>query len=108
MQIVRDLQSNMHGMRLAFLSGRGHANHSSARALRNARDQPIFTGQRERGFRFPESHHRASLRARDKSVAVNGDLPTGNGRRGRDSLNVWDAVSFLPWSQSLISYHSEV
>src|SRR6266851_3349646 len=55
MKIVRDLQSDVYGMRLAFVAGSGHAHRASVRAFRDARDQPALAGQRQAGFRLAEA-----------------------------------------------------
>jgi hypothetical protein len=57
MQIVRDLQADVHGMGRALVAGCGHADDSAACPFRNARDQPGFTGEREAGLRFAKAYH---------------------------------------------------
>ena len=46
MQVIRDLQSDMHGMRRALVAVGRDAHHAAARAFRNARDQTILAGER--------------------------------------------------------------
>src|SRR5205807_2701801 len=94
MKVVRDLQADVYGMGLAFVAGGGDAHHSAVRTFRNARHQTILTGESNAGFSFPEAHHRTRLRARDEITPMNGNLSARNGRRGRNSLNVWNAVFF--------------
>ena len=94
MKIVRDLQSDVYGMRLAFVAGSGHAHRASVRAFRDARDQPALAGQRQAGFCLAEAHHRACLRPRYEAAPVDGDLAAWNGRGRRNSLNVRNAVFF--------------
>src|SRR5437867_4350940 len=94
MKVVRDLQADVYGMRRTFMICRGDAHHSAVRAFRNARHQTILAGERNAGFSFPKAHHRTGLRARDETAPMNRNLSARNGRRGRNSLNVWNAVFF--------------
>ncbi len=61
MQVVRDLQPDVHGVRLAFVLARGHPHHTTARAFRNPRHHTILAGQRDAGFGIPKAHQRTRL-----------------------------------------------
>src|SRR5215472_1252479 len=105
MQIVGNLDRDVYRMRLAFAPVRGDLHRAAARALRHARDEPVLAGKGQTRFRFPEAHHRACLPSRNKSSPENGHLPAGNRRRGRNFLNVGNAVSF--WRGTKPEFHTQ-
>src|SRR5260370_39068315 len=105
MKVVRNLQADVYGMRRAFLAGRGTAHHSAARAFRYARHQSILAGERNARLGFTKAHHRTRVSTRNETPPVNGDLPAWDGRRGRNSFDVRNAVLF--WRRAEPEFHTQ-
>ena len=94
MQIVRDLDSDVYGVRRTLPPIRCHAHGPTVGAFRHARDQSVFAGQCQACFRIAKVHHGTCLRARYEAAPVDGHLPARNRGCRRNSFNVRNAVLF--------------
>ena len=91
-QVVRDLQTNRHRMRLALAIRIRHAHHPTVGAVRYPGDHAIIRRQHQAGVGFAKMHQGTRACARSESSAVDHDLPAGNCSCGRHPLDTRNAV----------------
>jgi hypothetical protein len=105
MKVVRDLQADVYRMWGAFVLARGYPHLSAVRPFRNPRYQAILAGKRNARVGFSKPYHRTRLCARDKTSPMNRHFTARNGCRGRNPLNVRNAVFF--WRRAEPEFHTQ-